>query len=165
MKKKLQALLFSLATLVLTSCGGGNETSSNSASIVGQATFAETAIACNASSTYGNEIGGPLLTATTNPTLGACIAAMPGIAYGNPWTPWQNSGCLESPSMRFFMGNGGGEYGGYVGRGPNISQSAVKFCVDYANTCCLDPSSCSGQPAGSQEALNSFCTLNGPNAS
>jgi len=158
MRTYITALML-VTTLGLVSCGGGNETSSNSASIVGQATFAETAIACNASITYGNELGtGPLLTATTNPTLGACIAAMPGIAYGNPWTPVQNGGCLESETVA--SPNHWGLLSGYYGRGPKISQSAVNYCYNYAYSCCS--SSCSGQPAGSQEALSQFCANNYP---
>jgi hypothetical protein len=73
MKKKLQALLFLLASLVLTSCGGGNETSSTGASVTAQATTA-TVLACNASASFGG--AGPALTDTTNPTLEACNAAI-----------------------------------------------------------------------------------------
>jgi hypothetical protein len=158
--KKIFAICTSLAAaILLVACGGGNETASTGTPVVAQATIAATAAACNASITYGNELywATPLLTATTNPTLEACIAAMPGIAYGNPWYPWQNGGCLESPSMRFFMN-------GYVGSGANLSQSAVNFCVNYVGTCCSDSSFCTVAngygPAGSQEALSQYCGSN-----
>ena len=61
------------ATLVLTSCGGGNETASTGSSVTAQATTA-TASACNASSSFGG--AGPALTETSNPTLEACNAAI-----------------------------------------------------------------------------------------
>ena len=187
MKKKLLVILFSLASLALTSCGGGNDVASSGATavsaaapvtsttatepkvngqidertgvapVVAQMTIASTLVGCLNSGTYGgNEGSGPLLTATTNPTLAACIAAMPGIAYGNPWTPMQNGGCLESPNMA-------GTIGYFSGRGPKISKSAEYLCYNYASYCCSNPSACSGQPAGSQEAVNSFCFMNPTN--
>jgi hypothetical protein len=73
MQKKLLVLLFSLATLVLTSCGGGNQSSSTGSSVTAQATTA-TVSACNASASFGG--AGPLLSDTTNPTLEACNAAI-----------------------------------------------------------------------------------------
>ena len=73
MKKKLLVLLFSLASLSLVSCGGGNETSSTGSSVTAQATTA-TVSACNASASFGG--AGPVLTDTTNPTLEACNAAI-----------------------------------------------------------------------------------------
>ena len=39
MKRKLLVLLFSLASLALTSCGGGNETTSTGTPVVAQATI------------------------------------------------------------------------------------------------------------------------------
>jgi hypothetical protein len=72
-EKETTSLLFLLATLVLTSCGGGNETASTGSSVTAQATTA-TVLACNASTSFGG--AGPLLTVATNPTLEACNAAI-----------------------------------------------------------------------------------------
>ena len=66
-------LISLLIILTLTSCGGGNETSSTGASVTAQATTA-TVLACNASASFGG--AGPLLTETSNPTLEACNAAI-----------------------------------------------------------------------------------------
>ena len=96
MKRKLLVLLFSLASLALVACGGGNETSSTGSPVVAQATIAQTVEACTASATYGGT--GPLLTATTAPTLFQCATALPNIATGNPWSPTANGGCLNSSS-------------------------------------------------------------------
>ena len=72
MRIYITALMLAV-TLVLTSCGGGNETSSTGASVTAQATTA-TVTACNASASFGG--AGSLLTDTTNPTLEACNAAI-----------------------------------------------------------------------------------------
>lgn len=101
MKKKLLLLLFSLTSLALMSCGGGNEGASTGTPVVAQITIAQTLEACTASATYGGT--GALLTATTAPTLAQCAAALPGIATGNPWTPYSNGGCWNSSN---FSGGG-----------------------------------------------------------
>ena len=94
MKKKIFIPLFSVATLFLTSCGGGNETTSTGTPVVAQVTIAQTVEACTASATYGGT--GALLTSTTAPTLFQCATALPNIATGNPWSPYSNGGCLNS---------------------------------------------------------------------
>jgi len=197
MKKKLLALLFSLASLALVSCGGGNDVAPSGATAVSaaapvttttapasalsttaattepkvngqvdertglapvaaQMTVAQTVAACNASGTYGGggEGTGPLLSATTNPTLGACIAAMPGIAYGNPWNPGQNGGCLESVSMAGYVGF---PYGISSTRyGPPLSSWAQLYCYNIASYCCSN--SCFNPlPLGSQQTQSAFC--------
>ena len=97
MNRKLLVLLFSLTSLDLTSCGGGNEGASTGSPVVAQITIAQTVEACTASATYGGT--GALLTATTAPTLFQCATALPNIATGNPWwTPYSNGGCLNSSS-------------------------------------------------------------------
>jgi hypothetical protein len=80
MKKKLLILLFSLTSLALVSCGGGNETTSTGTSVTAQATTA-TVTACNASASFGG--AGPVLTDTTNPTLEACNAAIAFTCYAS----------------------------------------------------------------------------------
>jgi len=122
--------------------------------LAGQMTIADTVAACNASGTYGGggQATGPLLSASTNPTLGACIAAMPGIAYGNPWNPGQNGGCLESVSMAGYVGY---PYGIRSSRyGPPLSPWAQLYCYNIASYCCSN--SCPN-PLGSQQAQNTFC--------
>ena len=153
MKKKLLVLLFSLASLALVSCGGGNDVASSGttavsaaapatntspasapstsattatepkvngqidertgvAPVAAQMTIAQTPTACMASATYGGT--GPLLTATTTPTLAQCSAALPGIATGNPWTVYSNGGCATSSSLG--------------GTGPALTQSQLSAC-------------------------------------
>jgi len=75
---------------------------------------------------------------------------MPGIAYGSPWTPSQNGGCLESVSMQIAVVNE--YYSG--GNGPKISQSAALYCYNSASYCCTNY--CPNL-VGSQQAQNSFC--------
>ena len=124
------------------------------APVAAQMTIAQTVAACNASGTYGGggQATGPLLSASTNPTIGACIAVMPGIAYGNPWNPGQNGGCLESVSMAGYVGY---PYGIRSSRyGPPLSPWAQLYCYNIASYCCSN--SCPN-PLGSQQAQNTFC--------
>ena len=195
MKKRLLVLLFSLASLGLVSCGGGNDVASTGANavsaaatdskpdasnsittstanepkvngqidertgvapVVAQMTIAQTVAACNASGTYGGggQATGPLLSASTNPTLGACIAVMPGIAYGNPWNPGQNGGCLESVSMADFVGYPYGIRSSQYG--PPLSSWAQLYCYNIASYCCSN--SCFNPlPLGSQQTQSAFC--------
>ena len=124
------------------------------APVVAQMTIAQTVAACNASGTYGGggQATGPLLSASTNPTLGACIAVMPGIAYGNPWNPGQNGGCLESVSMAGYVGYPYGIRSSQYG--PPLSPWAQLYCYNIASYCCSN--SCPN-PLGSQQAQNTFC--------
>ena len=159
MKKKLLVLLFSLTSLALVSCGGGNDGASTGNPVVAQATIASTVAACNASGTYGggDQSTGPLLSATTNPTLEACIAAMPGIAYGNPWSPGQNGGCLESVTMAPYIGFPYGytyATGNSSRYGPPLTTSAKTYCFNLASYCCTNYCP---NPVGSQQAQNAFC--------
>ena len=126
------------------------------APVAAQMTIAQTVAACNASGTYGGggQATGPLLSASTNPTLGACIAVMPGIAYGNPWNPGQNGGCLESVSMAGYVGF---PYGISSTRyGPPLSSWAQLYCYNIASYCCSN--SCFNPlPLGSQQTQSAFC--------
>jgi len=124
------------------------------APVAAQMTIADTVAACNASGTYGGggQATGPLLSASTNPTLGACIAVMPGIAYGNPWNPGQNGGCLESVSMAGYVGYPYGIRSSQYG--PPLSSWAQLYCYNIASYCCSN--SCPN-PLGSQQAQNTFC--------
>ena len=120
MKKKLLLLLFSLAALGLVSCGGGNDGASTGTPVVAQITIAQTVEACTASATYGGT--GALLTATTAPTLAQCAAALPGIATGNPWTVYSNTGCAKA----------------FGGNGPRLTQAQQNACneaVGNNNNC------------------------------
>jgi len=126
------------------------------APVVAQMTIAQTVAACNASGTYGGggQATGPLLSASTNPTLGACIAVMPGIAYGNPWNPGQNGGCLESVSMADFVGYPYGIRSSQYG--PPLSSWAQLYCYNIASYCCSN--SCFNPlPLGSQQTQSAFC--------
>jgi len=170
-------------TLILVSCGGGNDVASSGTSAVSaaasatttepkvngqvdertgvapvaaQMTIAQTVAACNASGTYGGggPATGPLLSASTNPTLGACIAVMPGIAYGNPWNPGQNGGCLESVSMAGYVGYPYGIRSSQYG--PPLSSWAQLYCYNIASYCCSN--SCFNPlPLGSQQTQSAFC--------
>jgi len=124
------------------------------APVAAQMTIAQTVAACNASGTYGGggQATGPLLSASTNPTIGACIAVMPGIAYGNPWNPGQNGGCLESVSMAGYVGYPYGIRSSQYG--PPLSPWAQLYCYNIASYCCSN--SCPN-PLGSQQAQNTFC--------
>ena len=103
MKKKLLIPLFSLATLFLTSCGGGNDGASTGTPVVAQATIAQTVTACEASATFGGT--GPLVisvsnpTQQSNPTLQQCWDALPGYAWGSPWVVTLYGGCARSSSF------------------------------------------------------------------
>ena len=124
------------------------------APVAAQMTIAQTVAACNASGTYGGggQATGPLLSASTNPTLGACIAVMPGIAYGNPWNPGQNGGCLESVSMAGYVGYPYGIRSSQYG--PPLSPWAQLYCYNIASYCCSN--SCPN-PLGSQQTQSAFC--------
>jgi hypothetical protein len=126
------------------------------APVAAQMTIAQTVAACNASGTYGGggQATGPLLSASTNPTLGACIAVMPGIAYGNPWNPGQNGGCLESESMAGYVGFPYGIRSSQYG--PPLSSWAQLYCYNIASYCCSN--SCFNPlPLGSQQTQSAFC--------
>ena len=119
-KKILLVLLFSLAAFGLVSCGGGDDSASTGTPEVAEATIAQPTIAqtvelCSASATYGGT--GPLLTATTAPTLAQCADALPGNATGNPWTVYSNGGCAISSS------NSGGS-------GPALTQAQQNVCFN-----------------------------------
>ena len=113
--------LMLLATLGLVSCGGGNDGASTGTPVVAQVTIAQTVEACTASATYGGT--GALLTATTAPTLAQCATALPGIAYGNPWTVYSNGGCVNSSSVSV---NGGS--------GPALTQAQQNACYNAMQT-------------------------------
>ena len=143
MKRKLLVLLFSLTSLALTSCGGGNDGASTGTPVVAQITIAQTVEACTASATYGGT--GALLTATTAPTLAQCAAALPGIATGNPWTVYSNGGCWNSsnfsgggPTLTSAQNNacGGGwsptAYGGCMPNMMALPLALLQSCVGAA---------------------------------
>jgi hypothetical protein len=106
MKKKLLVLLFSLATLGLVSCGGGNEGASTGTPVVAQATiFDPTANGgCVNSGIWGYGGTGPWLNLAQQT---ACINAVNNAAT--------NAQCIA-------LGGGGGLGGWYYGSNANTSR-------------------------------------------
>ena len=91
MKKKLLVLLFSLATLGLVSCGGGNDVASSGASAVSAAAPASNASPASVPST-------PATTATepkVNGQIDERTGVAPVVAAMTPWSPTANGGCLQ----------------------------------------------------------------------
>jgi hypothetical protein len=114
MKKKLLVLLFSLASLALVSCGGGNDGASTGTPVVAQATlFNPTANGgCGNSTNLGGS--GETLTATqftacsnaliAATTVNQCIAlgGTCGVPYYGCWGGW-----LASPGANCYAGTTG----------------------------------------------------------
>jgi predicted small secreted protein len=76
MKRKLLVLLFSLASLALTSCGGGNETTSTGTPVVAQATIwtPQSNGGCGNSLSV-NLFANPAGPNLTNAQVNACVTA------------------------------------------------------------------------------------------
>ena len=140
MKKKLLALLFSLTSLALVSCGGGNDGASTGTPVVAQATvFDPTANGgCLNSSSYGGS--GPALTqaqqaactnaisnATTNPECNALGGNWQDQSECN-YSAYANGGCANSSS--------------FGGSGPALTQAQQHACGE-ALTYASNTSECS----------------------
>ena len=108
MKKKLLALLFSLASLALVSCGGGNDVASSGATAV-------SAAAPTPASTT---------TATTEPKVNGQIdertGVAPVVAQLTVWTVYSNGGCGNSVSVNLFA------------NGPPVTNAQVRACITAA---------------------------------
>jgi len=88
MKKRLLVLLFSLASLALVSCGGGNDVASSGASAVSAAAPVTTTTATAPST--------PATTATepkVNGQIDERTGVAPVVAAMTPWSPTANGGC------------------------------------------------------------------------
>ena len=105
MKKKLLVLLFSLTSLALMSCGGGNDVASTGASAVSAAASATT-------------------TTATEPKVNGQIDERTGVAPAaaqmTVWTVYSNGGCGNSISVNLFN------------IGPPITNAQVRACITAA---------------------------------
>jgi len=108
MKKRLLVLLFSLASLALVSCGGGNDVASSGATAV-------SAAAPTPASTT---------TATTEPKVNGQIdertGVAPVVAQLTVWTVYSNGGCGNSVSVNLFA------------NGPPVTNAQVRACITAA---------------------------------
>ena len=111
MKKKLQALLFSLAALGLVSCGGGNDVASTGASAVSAAAPVTTTTTTAAKQTNEPKINGQIDERT---------GVAPVVAQLTVWTVYSNGGCGNSVSVNLFA------------NGPSITNAQVRACITAA---------------------------------
>jgi len=106
MKKKLLVLLFSLASLALVSCGGGNDVASTGATAVSAAAPVTTTASAPS-------------TPTTEPKVNGQIDEQTGVApvaaQMTVWTVYSNGGCGNSSS--------------FGGRGPALNRNQHNACV------------------------------------
>jgi len=113
MKKRLLVLLFSLASLALVSCGGGNDVASSGATAVSAAAPITTTTATATT------------TASTEPKVNGQIdertGVAPVVAQATIWTVYSNGGCINSSSW-----NAGGT-------GPAITQAQQNACIVAIN--------------------------------
>ena len=111
MKKKLLVLLFSLATLGLVSCGGGNDVASSGASAVSAAAPVNSPDASTTST--------PLSTPSTEPKVSGQAndqsRVAPVAAQARVWTPYGTSGCAQSSS--------------FCGYGPALTSQQYAACI------------------------------------
>jgi len=111
MEKRLLVLLFSLASLALVACGGGNDVASSGASAVSAAAPASNASPASAPSTPA--------TTPTEPKINGQIDERTGVApvaaQMTHWTPTDNGGCGNSSS--------------YKGSGPALTKDQRMACI------------------------------------
>ena len=100
MKKKLLVLLFSLATLGLVSCGGGNDVASSGSTAV--------SAAAPVTSTTATE-------PKVNGQIDERTGVAPVVAAMTPWSPTANGGCGNSSS--------------YKGSGPALTKDQQWACI------------------------------------
>ena len=112
MKKKLLVLLFSLASLALVACGGGNDVASSGASAVSAAAPVTTTTA-TAPSTAATE-------AKVNGQVDERTGVAPVVAQLTVWTVYSNGGCGNSVSVNLFA------------NGPSITNAQVRACITAA---------------------------------
>ena len=108
MKKRLLVLLFSLASLALVSCGGGNDVASSGT----------TAVSAAAPATNTSPASTPS-TAATEPKVNGQIDERTGVApvaaQLTVWTVYSNGGCGNSSS--------------FGGKGPALNRNQHNACV------------------------------------
>jgi hypothetical protein len=110
-------------TLILASCGGGNDVASSGASAVSAAATPDVSPASAPSTTS-------VATQTTEPKINGQIdertGVAPMVASMTPWSPTANGGCANSSSFAF------------GGNGPAFTSmaqlTACNLAVDYATT-------------------------------
>ena len=95
MKKKLLVLLFSLATLGLVSCGGGNDVASSGTSAVSAAAPSTAPSTPTTTTTAEAKVNGQIDERT---------GVAPVVAQFTAWSPTANGGCANS--WMFGYGNG-----------------------------------------------------------
>ena len=115
MKKRLLVLLFSLASLALVSCGGGNDVASSGASAVSTAASATTTT---------STASAPSTTTATEPKVNGQIdertGVAPVVAQLTVWTVYSNGGCGNSVSVNLFA------------NGPPVTNAQVRACITAA---------------------------------
>jgi len=112
MKKRLLVLLFSLASLALVSCGGGNDVASTGATAVSAAASATTTTAtASAPSTSATTATEPKVNGQVDERTGVAPVA----AQLTVWTVYSNGGCGNSSS--------------FGGRGPALNRNQHNACV------------------------------------
>ena len=119
MKKKLLVLLFSLTSLGLVSCGGGNDVASSGATAVSAAAPATT-----------NDASTTALTPTepkVNGQIDERTGVAPVVAQLTIWTVYSNGGCGNSSS--------------YFGVGPYLNNAQYRAC-DKAITAAQTSAQC-----------------------
>jgi predicted small secreted protein len=87
MKKKLLVLLFSLTSLALVSCGGGNDVASSGTTAV--------SAAASTASTPSTPAPEPKVNGQVDERTGVA----PVVAALTAWSPFSNGGCLRSRSL------------------------------------------------------------------
>ena len=106
MKKKLLVLLFSLATLGLVSCGGGNDVASSGSTAV--------SAAAPVTSTTATE-------PKVNGQIDERTGVAPVAAQATIWTPLSNGGCGKSSTFRDGVG------------GPSLTWAQQNACNNAIN--------------------------------
>ena len=140
MKKRLLVLLFSLASLALVSCGGGNDVASSGATAVSTAasatTTTSTASAPSTTTATEPKVNGQIDERTGVASVAAratlcCTAEQYSQKFGggpsppNPWTVYSNGGCGKSST---WVGSGGGS-----GSGPALNVNQQNACTTALN--------------------------------
>ena len=119
MKKKLLVILFSLASLALVACGGGNDVASSGASAVSAAATAPDANTdiTQSTATAAKQTNEPKINGQVDERTGvAPVAALMTI-----WTPLSNGGCGKSSTFRDGVG------------GPSLTWAQQNACNNAIN--------------------------------
>jgi hypothetical protein len=142
MKKKLLVLLFSLTSLALVSCGGGNDVASTGASAVSAAATTTTEPKVNGQVDERTGVA-PVVAQATLCTAPQCPSPP------NPWTVYSNGGCANSS----YFQNGGNGPAFYFGSQINACNDAVYYTTTIKQCSALGASWC---PLGSPQLCNAY---------